>query len=67
MASLCRFILKSKRSFESAVNLSNPANKGDGSPWECEVEQWRVTGLVTTDLVIVCAIGAQNPVKLMSK
>ncbi|GAB2259820.1 hypothetical protein Droror1_Dr00010675 [Drosera rotundifolia] len=37
VASLGRFFLKFKRSFESAVDSSNLANRGDGSPWEFAV------------------------------
>ncbi|KAL9253019.1 Intermembrane lipid transfer protein VPS13-like protein [Drosera capensis] len=37
VASLGRFFLKFKRSFESAVDSSNRANRGDGSPWEFAV------------------------------
>ncbi|KAL9265650.1 Intermembrane lipid transfer protein VPS13-like protein [Drosera capensis] len=37
VASLGRFFLKFKRSFESAFDSSNRANRTDGSPWEFAV------------------------------
>ncbi|GAB2282542.1 hypothetical protein Dimus_017083 [Dionaea muscipula] len=37
VASLGRFFLKFKRSFESSVHQSNPTNRGDGSTWDFAV------------------------------